>query len=174
VEYASGTPDPTDTLKYNNNIFMGFYNAGAAENATPIYSNTDLNMLTNPGGSFTNNVTFSQRANWPCPHAGETAAICADPGLVDETYHAYGYGNMAPASALSAVVGKGVAIASLTTDYTGASLSTPPTIGAYGFASKVVVTPPPVVAPPPTPASCTSLGLTAYDVLGITLCGQPQ
>ena len=131
VEYASGTPDPTDTLLYNNNVFVGFYNAANQANATPIYSNTDLNMLTNPGASWTNNATFGQRVNWTCPAAGESNAICTDPGLVDETYHPYGYGNMAPASSTSAVVGAGVAVPSITVDYTGAKRPNPPSIGAY-------------------------------------------
>jgi hypothetical protein len=131
VEYASGTPDPTDTLKYNNNIFVGFYNSSVGENATPIYSNTDLNMLTNPGASWTNNVTFSQRANWTCPNPGESKAICSDPGLVDETYHPYGYGNMAPSPSGSIVVGAGVAIPGITTDFPGNTRPNPPSIGAY-------------------------------------------
>ncbi len=131
VEYASGTPDPTDTLLYNNNIFVGFLNAGSNSYPTPIYSNTDLNMLTNSGASWTNNATFGARNNWTCPAAGESKAICTDPGLVDETYHPYGYGNMAPASSTSAVVGAGVAVPSITVDYTGAKRPNPPSIGAY-------------------------------------------
>ncbi len=42
VEYATNDSGPTNTLKYNNNIFIGFFNAGSQANATPIYSNTDL------------------------------------------------------------------------------------------------------------------------------------
>ncbi len=131
VEYATSDTGPTNTLKYNNNVFAGFYNAANQANATPIYSNTNLNMLKNPGASWTNNVTFGQRANWTCPAAGESAAICTDPGLTDETYHAYGYGNMAPASPASAVVGAGVAIPGISVDYTGKTRPSSPSIGAY-------------------------------------------
>jgi hypothetical protein len=130
VEYATSDSGPTNTLQYNNNVFLGFYNSGAQANATSIYSNSDLNMLTNPGASWTNNATFGQRNNWPCPHAGESSAICGDPGLVDETYHAYSYGNMAPTPG-SILKGAGVAIPGITVDYNGLTRKTPPSIGAY-------------------------------------------
>jgi Putative Ig domain len=131
VEYALGASDPANTLKYNNNIFVGFINSGNNSYPTPIYSNTDLNMLTNPGASWTNNAYFGFRSNWACPAPGESNAICTDPGLVDETYHVIGYGNLAPASGTSAVVGAGVAVPSITVDYTGVTRKNPPTIGAY-------------------------------------------
>jgi hypothetical protein len=130
VEYATSDIGPTNTLKYNNNVFVGFFNAGNQANATMIFSSTDLNMLTNPGASWTNNATFGQRANWTCPHAGESNAICSDPGLIDETYHTYGYGNMAPTSG-SILLGAGVAIPGITVDYNGQTRPTPPSIGAY-------------------------------------------
>lgn len=130
VEYATSDTGPTNTLAYNDNVFVGFYNADSQQNSTPIYSNTNLNMLTNPGASWSNNATFGQRGNWACAHAGETGALCTDPGLVDETYHAYGYGNMKPASSTSAVVGAGVAVPDLTTDYNGATRPNPPSMGA--------------------------------------------
>jgi hypothetical protein len=131
VEYATSDTGPTNTLSYNNNVFVGFYNAANQSNATPIYSSGDLKMLTNPGASWTNNATFGGRSNWGCPASGESNAICTDPGLVDETYHSYGYGNMAPASGTSAVVGAGVALPSILLDYTGTTRSNPPSIGAY-------------------------------------------
>jgi hypothetical protein len=140
VEYATtsngtnGTTTdtgPTNTLLYNNNVFVGFYNSGIAQSPTPIYSNTDLNMLTNPGASWTNNATFGGRSNYACPGAGESNAICTDPGLTDETYHAFGYGNMSPASGSSAVVGAGVTLPGITLDYTGQTRTKPPSIGAY-------------------------------------------
>jgi hypothetical protein len=130
VEYATSDTGPTNTLKYNNNVFVGFFNPGNGANATMIFSSTDLNMLTNPGASWTNNATFGQRANWTCPHVGESNAICGDPGLTDETYHPYGYGNMAPTSG-SILPGAGVAIPGITVDYNGQTRPTPPSIGAY-------------------------------------------
>jgi hypothetical protein len=139
VEYSSSSngagsivdKGATNTLLYNDNIFVGFYNSGSAVNPSPIYSNSDLNMLTNPGASWTNNATFGGRSNWTCPAAGESNAICTDPGLADETYHSSGYGNMSPASGSSAVVGAGVTVPGLTVDYTGQTRLKPPSIGAY-------------------------------------------
>lgn len=133
VEYALGTPDPTDTLLYNNNIFFGFLNSSSGQNPTPIFSNTNLGMLTNSGASWTNNAYYGYRSNWTCPASGESAAQCGDPGLVDETWHPYGYGNMAPASSSSPVVGTGIAVPSILLDYTGLTRPTPPSIGAYEY-----------------------------------------
>lgn len=130
VEYATSDTGPGNTLKFNDNVFVGFLDSASSKNGSTLYSNTDLNMLTNPGASWTNNATYHQNSNWTCPAMGETNAVCGDPGLVDETYHAYGYGNMAP-TANSALLGKGVSIPGITTDYLGTSRKNPPTIGAY-------------------------------------------
>ncbi|HEX3570466.1 MAG TPA: Ig domain-containing protein [Acidobacteriaceae bacterium] len=131
VEYATGVPDPTDTLKYNDNVFVGFVNPDSGQSPTPIYSNTDLNMLTNAGASWSNNAYYGVRYNWACPQAGEQSAVCTTPGLVDQTYHLYGYGNMAPASTSSRVAGAGVAVPSISTDITGTNRPAPPSMGAY-------------------------------------------
>jgi hypothetical protein len=143
VDYASSSngvgsivdTGSTNTLLYNNNIFVGFSNVrdpgNGNPNPSPIYSDYDLKMLTNPGASWTNNATFGGKSNWTCPAAGESNAICTDPGLADETNHLYGYGNMAPASGTSAVIGSGVGVTGITVDYTGQTRSNPPSIGAY-------------------------------------------
>jgi Putative Ig domain len=134
VEYATQDLGPTNTLQYNNNVFVGFFNSGAGSYPTPIYGMNGLAMLTdNPGAGFTNNAYLNPRANWTCPGNSETKARCGDPGLVDETYHIYGSGNMAPASSSSAVVGGGVAIPSINLDYTGYVRPDPPAIGAYEY-----------------------------------------
>jgi hypothetical protein len=141
VEYATSDFGNTNVLKYNNNVFIGFYNSDSGSNASVMYSNGGPGgiggasaipaVLTNPGASWTNNTTFDQRVNWTCPAPGETKALCTDPGLADETYHPYGYGNMAPASPASAVVGAGVAIPGITVDYAGQNRPNPPSMGAY-------------------------------------------
>jgi hypothetical protein len=99
VEYP-GNPSPNAAIKYDNNIFIGFPNS-EGQNATPIYSNTDLKMFTNPGASFNNNTTYHAKSNWKCPATGlhETAGSCSDPHLKDETWHAYGYGDVSPVKA---------------------------------------------------------------------------
>jgi hypothetical protein len=88
-------------------------------------------MFTNPGASWTNSATYGYAGNWTCPQVGESNALCSDPGLTDETYHPYGYGNVAPSSSSSAVVKKGVAVQGVTVDYAGNPRGTPPTMGAY-------------------------------------------
>ena len=140
VEYATSNFGPTNTLLYNNNAFYGFFNTGSGFNPSPIYSSGGVggaggtsafpSVLTNAGGSWTNNATFGAKSTWTCG-AGETAAVCGDPGLVDETYHAYGYGNMQPASSTSAVAGAGVSASGITLDYNGVTRPTPPSIGAF-------------------------------------------
>mgnify|MGYP001546647103 FL=1 len=96
VEYQ-GKPDGTQTIKYDHNIFVGFPNSDG-ENPTPIYSNTDLKMFGNPGSSFSHNVTYHARSNWRCPATAlhEVAGSCSDPHLKDESWHAYGFGDVSP------------------------------------------------------------------------------
>jgi hypothetical protein len=153
VDYATSDTGPTNTLAYNDNIFIGFNNPSVSQNATPIYSDSGLQKLRNPDSSWTNNATFGARSNWTCPQSGESNALCGDPGLVDETYHPYGYGNMSPVGGSSPIVGAGVALPGLSVDFTGKSRSNPPTIGAYDLASggSSSPTPPPVAPPPVTP-----------------------
>jgi hypothetical protein len=165
VEYSSSSnaagsvvdTGATNTLLYNNNVFVGFPNANDAGNGnpnpTPVYSNSDLKMLTNPGASWTNNATFGARSNWTCGAAGETKAVCGDPGLFDETYHPSAYGNMAVASSKSAVVGAGMSIPGMLTDYTGALSNS--VIGALALGSALPGFPAIVATPPPTPPSVT-------------------
>ncbi|MGF7179425.1 hypothetical protein [Tunturiibacter psychrotolerans] len=96
VEYA-GDPSPKAAIKYDDNIFIGFPNS-EGNNPSPIYSNSDLKMLTNPGASFNNNVTFRPKSDWKCPatRLHETNGSCSDPHLKDETWHPYGYGDASP------------------------------------------------------------------------------
>jgi hypothetical protein len=150
VEYGGATGN-TNTLLFNNNIFVGFYNAPNNGNPAPIFSNSDLNMLRNPGASWTHNVTYGARNNWTCPGAAETAAICASPQLTDMSYHPFGYGNMAPSGG-SPVVGAGVAIPGITTDNDEVTRPAPPSIGAYELASASLIDsdPPTTILSEPT------------------------
>jgi hypothetical protein len=93
VEYP-GEPSTTAAIKYDNNIFIGFPNSDG-ENATPIYSNSDLKMFTHSGASFSHNTTFHGKGNWKCPATSlhESAGSCSDPHLKDETWHPYGHGD---------------------------------------------------------------------------------
>jgi len=143
VEVApNGTCSTNCHFLYENNIFLGFQNnaangypgGGSGQFPTPIFFDSGTQILSLPGSSFTNNLTFNPRANWTCPRTdwNEQNAICADPGLVDESYHVYGFGNMSPASASSVVIGKGIDITGVLTDFLNNTRSTTsPTIGAY-------------------------------------------
>ncbi|MBB5342495.1 hypothetical protein [Tunturibacter empetritectus] len=99
LEYV-GDPSPRAAIKYDNNIFVGFPNS-EGNNPSPIYSTTDLKMLTNPGASFTNNVTYHPKGDWGCPATSlqETGGSCSNPHLKDETWHPYGHGDLLPIKA---------------------------------------------------------------------------
>jgi hypothetical protein len=138
----NGSCTTTCFFQYENNIFLGFQNdaangypgGGSGKFPTPIYFDSGNSVFGLSGSSFTNNLTFNARDNWPCPQTAwnEQNAICADPGLVDESFHLYGFGNMSPAGASSVVIGKGISIPGLLTDYANSTFSaTAPTIGAY-------------------------------------------
>jgi hypothetical protein len=143
VEVTTNGPCTTTCyFQYENNIFLGFQNnaangypdGGSGRFPTPIYFDSGTQILSLPGSSFTNNLTFNPRDNWTCPQTSwnEQNAICADPGLVDETFPLYGFGNMSPASASSIVVGKGISIPGVSIDYSNSPRSTiSATIGAY-------------------------------------------
>ncbi len=139
---TNGTCTTTCHFQYENNIFLGFQNkaangypsGGNGRFPTPIFFDSGTQILSLPGSSFSNNLTFNARDNWPCPQTSwnEQNAICTDPGLVDETFHLFGFGNMSPASASSIVVGKGIAIPGVSIDFlNGTRSTTAPTIGAY-------------------------------------------
>jgi len=136
VEYADpSSTGNTNLFRYDNNIFFGFPNASSGRNPTPIYSTSDLNMLVNPGSTWSHNVYYGYRENWTCPSPGEVGGTCGDPGLKDETYHIIGYGNMSPSTTSSRVIGAGVTLPSLGIDYLGVTRRTPPSIGAYELPS---------------------------------------
>jgi hypothetical protein len=99
IEYP-GDPTRAAAIQYDDNIFIGFLNA-RKEYPSPIYSNADLKMFTNPGASFTHNITYHAKSSWRCPATSlhETGGSCSDPHLKDESWHPYGYGDDAPTEA---------------------------------------------------------------------------
>jgi hypothetical protein len=136
----NGPCTTTCFLQYEDNVFIGFENnaedgypsGGNLKFPTPIFFGANP-ILSSPGSTFTNNATYHPRDGWACPQTdwNEQNAVCTDPGLVDETYHLFGFGNMSVASPGSAVVGKGAPIPGVITDFAGIPRSTTaPTIGA--------------------------------------------
>jgi hypothetical protein len=150
IEY-SNTMGPDNLCDIENNVFVGFFNAGHGAFPSALYSNggpgggggpSATACLQNPGSKWSNNATYGYNGGYNCPGNGELNAVCGNmngagggisPGLVDMTYHTYGYGNMAPASSSSGVVGAGVAIPTVSLDYTGYVRPDPPAIGAYEY-----------------------------------------
>jgi hypothetical protein len=159
VEYGTGDQGSANTLLFNNNVTVGFPGASSGRNPAPIYSNSNLAMLTNPGSSWTHNATYGWRDSWTCPFPGETGAVCVSPQLVDMTYHPYGYGDMSPQTG-SPLIGAGVPVANIAVDISGITRSSTPSIGAYepesaGQSAPPVVTPPVVTPPVVTPPVVT-------------------
>jgi hypothetical protein len=136
---SSGPCTNAAKIDFRNNIFVGFLssvatgypNGGDNDFPNPFFNGTGVDIVGNPGSLYSNNITFHPRSNWTCPAAHELNAFCGDPQLVDETWHVFDFGNVAPISNTSPPVGNGVAISGITTDFTGATRSTPPSEGAY-------------------------------------------
>ena len=128
-----------------------------------------------PGSSFSHNVTFGQISSWPCPlRRGMSNAIGTTPGLVDMTYHVYGFGNMAPANGGSAVVGAGIFVSGIPVDFNGFTRPNPPAIGALEYTGSVVLV---SITVTPNPGSTTvggTLPMNAaclYSDSSTTPCG---
>jgi hypothetical protein len=178
-------------IDFRNNIFLGFINnaadgyptTGTGQYSNPIYNGTGVNVFTNAGSLYSNNLTYHAKSSWTCPEPGEASALCADPGLTDETWHLYDYGNMAPASG-SVVIGAGVAIPAVTTDFAGVTRPATPAIGALepaagttGIGSPVIPSPITFLPVQPTPRSpsCYNIPGGAQKVCfnGVTYLLQP-
>jgi hypothetical protein len=141
----------TAALVYENNIQIGYSGITRFTDGT----GTKAGVFSQLGSKISNNFCFGA-AN--CKQTGEVNLSTASPQLVDITYHPYGYGNIAPTSATSNVVGYGLPIAGLTTDLNGNPRPSPPSAGAVDWAG---ATPTPVIPTTPTitwnnPASIVS------------------
>jgi hypothetical protein len=146
---AKTTCTSLSTLVYQDNIFFGFLNNVAdgypsnwpytGNYADPVYLDVPSisELFSNAGSAFSYNVTYHPKSYWTCPNTkdDETNGICEDPQLTDETWHTYGYGDMAPVSG-SRVIKAGIAIPGVTVDYTGNTRPDPPSIGALEYGSR--------------------------------------
>jgi hypothetical protein len=140
-----GTCTSLSTITFENNLFFGFLNNVAdgypstwphtGNYANPIYLSVN-GLFSNSGSVYSNNLTYHPKSNWTCPATKyeETEAICEDPQLTDETWHLYGYGDMAPVLD-SRVIGMGTTIPGVTVDYASNKRPEPPSIGALEYGS---------------------------------------
>lgn len=108
IEVDLGGPCVTSTclVRQQRNIFIGFRNSkengypggGSGDFSNPLYVEEAAKAYRNPGSTFDHNTTFHARSNWSCPatRLHETDAYCGDPGLTDQTWHVYGYGDTKP------------------------------------------------------------------------------
>lgn len=126
-------------IKFQDNVNIGYPNSlgdppGNGNNTTPVFLVTGTSVFSNAGSLYDHNASFT--GSQPCPNTafGETNALCTTPGLVDQSFHQTEYGNMAPASGSSSVVGAGIALAVLTLDNAGVTRPNPPSMGALEFA----------------------------------------
>ena len=135
---SAGACDSSSLIDYRNNVFFGFTNdmangypsGGSGNQPTLINNDSGITPFGNAGSVYAYNATFGQRGACPDTGDGETNSVCADPGLTDESWHLYGYGNVAPASSGSPVYRTGIAIGGVTTDYSGTTRNNPPSRGA--------------------------------------------
>lgn len=143
VSCAVSTCTAAATLQYQDNAFIGFKNstengypaspAPTNDYSNPIYLASNLSgLFSHAGSAFDHNATWHSKSNWTCPKSswGESAAVCSDPVLVDEKWPLYGHGDMHLAAG-SPLIGHGVKIESIATDYDGKSRVDPPAISAY-------------------------------------------
>jgi hypothetical protein len=175
---SNGACDSTSLVDFRNNIFLGFLNnaadgypnGGTGDYSNPIFLGVSgTNPFLNTGSFYSNNLTFHPKSNWMCPMSSwnEANALCVDPGLVDETWHLYGSGNVAPASGGSAVVGAGIAIAGIVADFSGATRPTNAiSIGAEEPGATSGSVAPPIVGTP-TPAVISALVATEGQLVAL-------
>lgn len=135
VEYPGDHPAANASIKYDDNIFIGFPGVDGRR-PVPIYSNTNLKMFTNRGSSFRDNITYHAKGSWSCPaiFLHETGARCHDPHLKDETWPDYGIGDIAYIKAADVIASQGESAASYVPHDTEV---VPAAIGAFILASGI-------------------------------------
>ncbi len=139
---CNGTCTSLSTITFQNNLFFGFLNGtangypggGSGNQANQIYLGV-TGLFSNSGSVESYNATYNAKSACPQTAYNETNAVCLDPQLTDETWHLYGYGNMAPVSS-SRVIGAGTTISGVTVDYAGNTRPNSPSIGALEYGSR--------------------------------------
>jgi hypothetical protein len=140
---CNGTCTSLSTIDFRDNLFFGFFNGtangypggGNGNQANQIYLDPVpgvSSLFSNSGSVNSYNATYHAANACPWTAYGDTNAVCLDPQLTDETWHLYGYGNMTPVSG-SRVIGAGTTISGVTTDNTGFTRPSPPSMGALEY-----------------------------------------
>lgn len=117
---------------------------------------------------ISNNVCFGANGSG-CTITGETNSIFVLPQLVDTTWNATGFNNVAPSSGSSNVVAAGIANANRTIDFNGVLLTNPPVVGAIQFSGSTTVATPTASPGAGTYSSTQSVSLSTATG-GATIC----
>lgn len=135
----AGSCDSTSLIDFRNNVFLGFINGPASgypgattgDYSNPIFTGS-FDPFPSPGSVYSHNLTYHAKSSWPCPNTGEgeVSALCVDPQLVDETWHLYGYGNVAVTSPSPGIAAGTNPRSPSTTDFLNITRASPQTMGA--------------------------------------------
>jgi hypothetical protein len=150
---------------FTNNLVLGYTSTYTNSPFTTGQSPTLFAFDDSPLSiQWSHNLTFGIRPGDYTPNCATNGNVCANPLLTGQPSAAIppestldGFANVAGTnwypSGSSPVIGAGVAVGGLTTDYYGASRPNPPGIGAVESAGT-----PTVAAPTPSPAAGTYVG----------------
>lgn len=131
-------------LLYQGNLFVGYASSigdppGNGQNTNVIFLDSGVpgSIFANTGSAYSFNATSGSKSSCPnnTPGITETNAFCSTPQLNDISFHQTEFGNTQPSSSTSNVLGKGVTISGITTDYNGVTRPSPPAAGAFEFLS---------------------------------------
>lgn len=121
----------SSSLIFRNNLIRGYVDPNYNSGQTPafVYFSSGLNFTQRD-----HNLIYNER-NSGCPATGYANELCVDPLLVSEPASMSGESTLDnfnfQLTSGSPAKGAGVAVPGLTTDYTGATRTNPPSIGAY-------------------------------------------
>lgn len=170
---AAGSCGATSLITYADNILVGFDPLATGRFPAQYFLQDDppgifaTNPFTNSGTIYQNNVQF--QTDNACPDTGMTFAICVAPQVVDVTWHDFGTTNVTPSSGSANVVGAGVAVTGLTTDFAGVTRPNPPSIGALEFGSGSTVATP-IASPVAGTYATTQTVSLSTATGGATIC----
>jgi hypothetical protein len=158
-----------NSLDIRNNIFANSQTAGTryaiySGAAAAVYSNINYNNYYSTGSIGFLTSARATLANWQTATGKDVNSISADPQFQSATDLRPGAGNV--------VIGAGVTIAGITTDFPGTTRNNPPTIGAFEEGVDIVA---PVIAYTALTGTCSTadriLSVTITDISGVATGG---